>query len=89
MPGGGGNDPGGGSAKSGGGTFKRGGRGTDNGTEMMLVTDATGCCGGGGLQQNDNVDTQPTHTHTIICFVPHQTSAAVVLPLSITIDNLH
>ena len=38
MPGGGGNDPGGGSAKSGGGTFKCGGRGTDSGTEIILVT---------------------------------------------------
>jgi len=43
VPGGGGNAPGGGSAKSGGGMFKCGGRGTDNGTEMMLVTDAAGC----------------------------------------------
>lgn len=43
MPGGGGNAPGGGSAKSGGGMFKCGGRGTDMGTEMMLVTGAIGC----------------------------------------------
>jgi len=50
VPGGGGNGPGGGSAKSGGGTFKCGGRGTDMGTEMMLVTGAIGC--GGGLQRN-------------------------------------
>jgi len=46
VPGGGGNAPGGGSAKSGGGMFKCGGRGTDIGTEMMLVTGAMGCCGG-------------------------------------------
>ena len=51
MPGGGGNEPGGGTAKSGGGTFKCGGKGTVIGTEMMLATGATGCCG--GLQQHE------------------------------------
>ena len=57
VPGGGGRDLGGGSAKSGGGTLRCGGRGTDNGTEMMLVTDGTGCCCCcGGLQRN-NTDT--------------------------------
>jgi len=57
VPGGGGRDLSGGSAKSGGGTLRCGGRGTDNGTEMMLVTDGTGCCCCcGGLQRN-NTDT--------------------------------
>jgi len=63
--GGGGNDPGGGNAKSGGGTFKCGGRGRDMGTEMMLVTDDIGCCG--GLQQNHttHVDCLLTSTHDL------------------------
>ena len=60
MPGGGGNAPGGGSAKSGGGMFKCGGRGTDMGTEMMLVTGAMGC--GGRLPQNNTADTQEHET---------------------------